>query len=178
MGEAHPFVSGCPQLSIIRPSSPGALDPKKQYSGTPTGSAQCGKGDRVGPGSRAKDSLRRALVLPSHCHCWWRRAGEGAAATPEPGHIRKQNLSQCFSPFYPRGLSLGVLCGSGAVGIARSHSCLPQRHSSPGSPRVSVLSRLYMLHRPPWALPTMGVGRCELGTYPLCVPAPGPGWLC
>lgn len=125
---------------------------------------------RGGPGSRAEDSLR-AVVLPSHCHCRWRRAGEEAAATPERGHVRKQNLFQCFSPFHPRGLSLRR-SGSGAVGIARSHSCLPQRHSYPWSPHVSVPARLHMLRRPPWALPTMGVGRCGLGTCPLCVPAP------
>lgn len=138
LGGSHPFVSGCPQLSIIRPSSWGALDPKKQCSGNP-----------------------RATVIAR-----WRRAGEEAASTPELGHIRKQHLSQCFSSLSPHeGLSLmGALWLRGGAGMARSHSCLPQLHSSPWSPRVSQFppnSRCCTDHL---GFATVGVERCGLGT--------------
>lgn len=138
LGGSHPFVSGCPQLSIIRPSSWGALDPKKQCSGNPW-----------------------ATVIAR-----WRRAGEEAASTPEFGHIRKQHLSQCFSSLLPHGgLSLtGALWLRGGAGMVRSHSCLPQLHSSPWSPRVSQFppnSRCCTDHL---GFATVGVERCGLGT--------------
>lgn len=112
MGGAHPFVSGCPQLSIIRPSSQGALDPKKQCSGNPRASrSEEGRGSRV-------------TVLAG-----WRRAGVGAASTPELGHVWKQNLSQYFSPFHPTGPL--------PEGRSVAHTAACPNSSSPGSPRVS-----------------------------------------
>lgn len=96
---------------------------------------------------------------------WW-RAGEEAAATPELGHIRKEHLSQCFSPFHPTGASPLTQLPAPTPLFPLVPSCVP------------VPARLQMLLRPPWALPPTGVERCRLGTQPLSVPVPGSGRLC
>lgn len=178
MGEAHPFVSGCPQLPIIRPSSPGASDPKKQYSGTPAGPAQCGIGDGVGPGQPGRGLAEEGCGPPESLSLPLAAGGQERKLLPHQAWPRSEaDLFQCFSPFHPRGLSLRALRLRG-----RWHCPLTQL-PAPAPLFPLVPSGVSSRPAPHAAQTTLGFanhgsGEMRAGHLPPLCAWPGPGWLC
>lgn len=171
MGEAHPFVSWYPQLSIIS-LPPGALDPKKKYSRTPIGPAQCGKRDGVGPGQPGRGLAQEGSGSPESLSLLVAQAGEGAAANQSLATFGSRAFLSVFLPFTPGASPWGRSVAQGQLALPAHRAACPNATLS--LVPSCVCSRL----TPHAAQATLGFANHGRGYLPPRRACPGPGRLC